>query len=264
MTKNNTKTTNNELEATMKEHAMTGSMSKLHTLAFAALIALCALGAHAGPAGQAGKAAATATTKAVVGRTIHESAEKAAREATEKVAREAAERIARETAEHAVRETAERSVRKVAAEAATTAASESTAKLVVKQVIRPKTIFAIGAGTAAVVGSHNVTKGVRNTAEAVGTGIKEGIETVAEKNPELLPRVIKEGTRPVTSSASAIKSLVALAILCFAIWLGLPYLVSLRRRIARNVARAEQENPPSRSSDREDGEIVDAEYEMRG
>ena len=272
MTTNDTKTTHNEQEPTMKEHAMTDNMSKLHTAAFTALIALCALGAYAGPAGQVGKVSAKATTKAVVGETIQASAEKAAREAAEKVAREAAERVARETAERAAREAAERAtreaaergVRKVAAEAATKAAGESTAKLVVKQVTRPKTVLAIGAGTAAVVGSHNVSKGVRNSAEAVGTGIKEGIETVAENKPELLPQVIREGTRPFSDLSHILQSVVALVIIGVALWMGLPYLVSLRRRIARNVARAEQENPPSRFSGREDGEIVDAEYEMRG
>ena len=213
---------------------------------------------------RATREAAEHATREAAERATREAAERATREAAERATREAAERATREAAERATREVAERGVRKVAAEAATTAVSESTAKLVVKQVTRPKTVLAIGAGTAAVVGSHNVTKGVRNTAEAVGTGIKEGIETVADKNPELLPRVIKEGTRPVTSITSAITSLVALAILGFAIWLGLPYLVSVRKRIARNVSRAERENPPSRSSDREDGEIVDAEYEMRG
>ena len=272
MTTNDTKTTDNEQEPTMREHTMKTNRSKRHTLAFAALIAFCALGSYAGPAGQAGKAAAKAATKTVVGETIQASAEKAAREAAEKVAREAAERVARETAERAAREAAERAtreaaergVRKVAADAATTAARKGAAAEAVKTVVRPGNVLAVGVGTAAVIGSHNVSKGVRNSAEAVGTGIKEGIETVAENKPELLPQVIREGTRPFSDLSHILQSVVALVIIGVALWMGLPYLVSLRRRIARNVARAERENPPSRFSGREDGEIVDAEYEMRG
>lgn len=280
MTKNNTKTIDNEEEPTMKEPAMTESMSKRHPLAFAALIALCALSAHAGPAGQAGKVAAKVATETVVGRTIQESAEKAAREAAEKVAREAAERAARETAEravreaaeratreaaeHATREAAERGVRKVAAEAATTAARKGAAAEVVKTVVRPGNVLAVGVGTAAVIGSHNVSKGVRNSAETVGTGIKEGIETVAEKNPKLLPQVIREGTRPFSDLSHILQSAVALVIIGVAFWMGLPYLVSLRRRIAQNAARTEHAHSSPRYGNREDGEVVDAEYKMRG
>ncbi len=129
--------------------------------------------------------------------------------------------------------------------------------------LRPGNVLAVGVGTAAVIGSHNVSKGVRNSAETVGTGIKEGIETVAEKNPKLLPQVIREGTRPFSDLSHILQSAVALVIIGVAFWMGLPYLVSLRRRIAQNVAKAEQKNPPSRFSGREDGEVVDAEYEMR-
>jgi hypothetical protein len=271
MTKHDTMTIHNEEKTTMKEHAMTKNLSTLQALALAALIALRAPGAYAGPAGQAGKLAAKATTKAVVGETIQASAEKAAREAAQKVAREAAERAAREAAERTAKEAAERAVGKVAtrcvreatSEAATTTVRKGAAAEVVKTVTRPGNILAVGAGTAAVVGSHNVSKGVRNGAEAVGAGIEKGIETVAEKNPELLPNVIREGTRPFSDLSHILQSVVALVIIGVAFWMGQPYLVSLRRRIARNVARTERESPPSRFCDREDGEVVDAEYEMR-
>ena len=272
MTRNDTMTIHNEEEATMKEHAMTKNLSTLPSLALAAAIALCAHGAYAGPASQAGKVAVKATTKVVVGETIQASAEKAAREAAQKVAQEAAERAAREAAERAAKEAAERAVgqvairgaREAASETATTAARKGAAAEVVKTVTRPGNILAVGVGTAAVVGSHNVSKGVRHGAEAVGAGIEKGIETVAEKNPELLPNVIREGTRPFSDLSHILQSVVALVIIGVAFWMGLPYLVSLRRRIARNVARTEQESSSSRLSGHDEGEVVDAEYEMRG
>jgi hypothetical protein len=86
-----------------------------------------------------------------------------------------------------------------------------------------------------------VSKGVRNGTEAVGAGIEKGIETVAEKNPELLPQVIREGTRPFSDTAHILQSVVALVIIGIAFWMGLPYLVTVRRRIAQNAARAEQD-----------------------
>ena len=279
MTKNDTMTNHNEEETTMKEHAMTKNLSTLQALALAAAIALCAHDTYAGPAGQAGKVAARATTTVVVGETIQASAEKAARETAQKVAREAAERTAREAAERAAREAAERTakeaaeravgevatrgVREAAAEAATTAARKSTAAEVVKTVTRPGNILAVGVGTAAVVGSHNVSKGVRNGAEAVGAGIEKGIETVAVNDPELLPKVIREGTRPFSDLSHILQSIVALVIIGVAFWMGLPYLVSLRRRIAQNAARTEHAHSSPRYGNHEDGEVVDAEYEMR-
>ncbi len=272
MTKHDTMTTHNKEEAIMKKHAMTKNKYILQALALAVTIALCAHGAYAGPAGQAGKVAAKAATKAAVGETIQASVEKAAREAAQKVAREAAERATCEAAERATREAAERAVGKVAArgireatsKAATTAARKGAAAEVVKTVVRPGNILAVGAGTAAVVGSHNVSKGVRNGTEAVGAGIEKGIETVAETKPELLPQVIREGTRPFSDLSHILQSIVALIIIGIAFWMGLPYLITLRRRIAQNAARAEHAHSSPRYGNRDDGEVVDAEYEMRG
>lgn len=214
------------------------------TACFTLVFALAA-SAIAGPTAAAGKLAAKPIAKAA----SREVVEKAAREAAEKATREVGEKIAREAAEKAARD------------AAAKAASRSVGKTIVRTVAKPKVLLATGAGTAAVVASHNVSTGARNAIEDVGESVKE----VAEKRPEALPKVIKEVARPVRAIANAVISLVILPVVLFVLWFLMPMLHLVRTNVAikakEAACEASNRNDGGRSTP-EDG-VIDAEYEMR-
>lgn len=208
----------------------------------AALAALLATQALAGPAGTAGKVAGRATAK-VIGREVaEEAAERTAREAAEKVAVRVAREVAEEAAATATRKAAERTV----------------AEKIVEVVARPRVVLAGGAAAAMAVGAHNVSKGARTAMEDVGESVKD----IAEKHPEMLPDVIKEGTRPVRSLANSIQCVVGLAFICLAAWFFAAPLRLLRARITARAERAMREARPARQASFS-GEVIDGEFEIR-
>ena len=203
-----------------------------------AAFAAFAVSALAGPTAAAGNAVAKPMAKA------------AGREVVEKAAREAAERIAREGTE------------KVARDAAAKEVSRAAGERIVEAVAKPKVILAAGAGTAVVVGSHNVSKGARQAMEDFGEGVKD----VAENHPEMLPEVLKEGGKPVTAAAHATSSLVLLVLALIALWFFLPVIRLGRARMAAKAAENARKGPHRTGVglSMAQGDVVEAEYEMRG
>lgn len=227
------------------EERGTGSSSVIRRMAVFVLTAVFAGAALAGPTAVAGKAVAKPVAKAV----SHEVVEKAAREAAEKAAREVGEKVAREAAEKAARK------------AAAKAASRTVGERVAKTIAQPKVLLAAGAGTAAVVGSHNVSTGARNALENVG----EGVRDVAEKHPEMFPEVLRECGRPFAAVAHAIGGVVLLVLAGFAFWFFHPMIRSARARMAARattVANGTGMNERiNRNIPRHD--IIDGEFEIR-
>lgn len=273
---NDNATENTRMNANMK-HGNSINGSRAVRMAAIAAIAAFAVSAFAGPTATAGKVVAKPIAKAagreVVEKAAREAAEKAAREVGEKIARETAERAAREGAEKVSREVAERAARegaeKIAREAgeevtrgaAAKVASRTAGERIVETVAKPKVILAAGAGTAVVVGSHNVSKGARNAIEDFGEGVKD----VAENHPEMLPEVIKEGGKPVTAAAHATSCLVLLVFALIALWFFLPVIRLERARMAAKAAEKAR-NGLHRNGvglSMAQGDIVEAEYEMR-
>ena len=219
-----------------------------------AAFAAFAVSALAGPTAAAGKVVAKPIAKAA-GREV---VEKAAREAAEKSVREVGEKIARETAERVAREGTET----VARDAAAKEVSRTAGERIVETVAKPKVILAAGAGTAVVVGSHNVSKGARQAMEDFGEGVKD----VAENHPEMLPEVLKEGGKPVTAAAHATSSLVLLVLALIALWFFLPVIRLGRARMAAKAAENARKGPHRTGVglSMAQGDVVEAEYEMRG
>ena len=252
--------------------------SRAVRVAAIAAIAAFATAALAGPTAAAGKVAAKPIAKVagreVVEKAAREAAEKAVREVGEKIAREAAERAAREGSEKVTREVAERAVRegaekiaceageKVSRGAAAKVASRTAGERIVETVAKPKVILAAGAGTAVVVGSHNMSKGARHAMENVG----EGVRDIAENHPEMLPKVIKEGGKPVTAAAHATSGLVFLLFALIALWFFLPAIRLARARMAARATKLARKEPhrDGLGQTMSQGDIVEAEYEMRG
>ena len=146
--------------------------------------------------------------------------------------------------------------------AAAKVTSRTAGERIVETVAKPKVILAAGAGTAVVVGSHNVSKGARNAIEDFGEGVKD----VAENHPEMLPEVIKEGGKPVTAAAHATTGLVLLLFALIALWFFLPVIRLGRARMAAKAAEIPRKELHRNGAGRPmpQGDIVDAEYEMRG
>jgi hypothetical protein len=274
---NDNATENTRMNANMKRgNSINGSRAV--RAATIASIAAFAVSAIAGPTAAAGKVVAKPITKAagreVVEKAAREAAEKAAREVGEKIAREVAERAAREGSEKVTRELAERAARegaeKIAREAGEKVARGTTAKVasrtagerIVETVAKPKVLLAAGAGTAVVVGSHNVSKGARNAMENVG----EVVRDIAENHPEMLPEVIKQGGKPVTAAAHATSGVIFLLFALIALWFFLPAIRLARARMAARATKLARKEPhrDGVGQTMSQGDIVEAEYEMRG
>lgn len=191
----------------MKEHDMTTCEGAIHhfnghatwpVAVFAAAFTLLVATATASPASSAGKIiagwagaeGAEQVGRRVASKVVAEAGEQAAKAAAERAAREVAEKAAVKAGGSVASETAERAAeiaaKRTAIEAARRTGGKTLAVKTVEGVTKPATMFAIGAGAAAVVGSHEVADGYQELNYAKADAVRD----VAKNNPEKLPGVL--------------------------------------------------------------------------
>lgn len=223
----------------------------MNSIIIAALIAFVSMNVSASPVSMAERVAGETAAKKV--------AEKVVEEATEKAAKATAEKVAAKAAEEAAQAAAEKAAHKLAVEAAKKAAGKTArreiATTAIKEVTKPKTVLAAGAGGALVA----VGVGAKHMEEDIGQGI--------ENHPEqFVPAVAS-----IASFGKMALGFIILAFFLFYFWSVLKVArekvrIWSERRIAAMRDRAEHERTghDDKTCDNAPGanpeDIVDAEY----